>query len=402
MAAGADASTGSGIARPLVFVRRGLFSNTNLSVARMLTDVFPEHPLRVLDVWDDGLARRPAWRALNWGATAVRYGGRMALRRAAPGDCFLRTILVGRLIRRWVRQTLAEGPAPVLTFQTSSLFGADVPGVPHVIYTDHTHLTNLYYPGFDRRKLFHRRWLEEERNWYHRADLVLTMSDHVRRSLHEHYAVSPERTGCILAGSNTVVGPQADQPRPWDAQRILFLGVDWKRKGGPQLLEAFQQVRRQFPKAKLIIVGCCPAVADDGVEVVGRVPLAEVGKHLAGTSIFCLPTLAEPFGIAFLEAAEYGLPAVGTDLGAVPQMIIDGQTGRLVAPGAVSPLVAALGELLADPGKAQQWGEAGRRHVRAEFTWAAVGHRLRREVDRVWDNRKKRRCLAPGDAASSF
>lgn len=366
---------------PVVFVRRGLFSNTNLSVERVLREGFPEHPVRVVDVWADGLARRPAWRALNWGATLLRYGGRMALRRDTPGDCFLRTILFSRLVRRWVHEELARGPRPVLTFQTSSMFGADLPGVPHVIYTDHTHLTNLYYPGFDRRRLFHRRWIAEERTWYHRAARILTMSDHVRRSLHEHYEVPPERTACVLAGSNTQVGPEADQPRPWAAGRILFLGVDWPRKGGPVLLEAFRRVRASQPEATLTIVGCSPPIAEPGVNVVGRVPLAEVGRHLAGSSMLCLPTLVEPFGIAFLEAAEYGLPAIGTDLGAIPQIIRDGETGRLVPPGEAAPLAAAMAELLADPTKAQAWGEAARRHVRAEFTWAAVGHRLRAELE---------------------
>jgi len=116
------------------------------------------------------------------------------------------------------------------------------------------------------------------------------------------------------------------------AKNILFVGIDWKRKGGPVLLEAFRRVRHAHPEATLTIVGRSPEVTQPGVEVVGRLPLIEVARYYRSASIFCLPTLNEPFGLVLLEAFSYGLPIVATRIGAIPEIVEDGESGYLVGP----------------------------------------------------------------------
>ena len=94
-----------------------------------------------------------------------------------------------------------------------------------------------------------------------------------------------------------------DQSR-YQRQSILFVGVDWKRKGGPVLIEAFEIVRKTYPNAILTVVGCKPDTHVGGVNEKGRVPLEELVDYYIEASIFCMPTIEEPFGIVF--SGSYG------------------------------------------------------------------------------------------------
>jgi len=93
--------------------------------------------------------------------------------------------------------------------------------------------------------------------------------------------------------------------------------------------------------------------------------------------VFCLPTRLEPFGIAYLEAMMHRLPVVATRVGAVPDMVLEGQTGRLVEPGDAAALAAALIDVLGDPATARRYGEAGFVRATETYTWQRVGQRIR-------------------------
>jgi glycosyltransferase involved in cell wall biosynthesis len=99
--------------------------------------------------------------------------------------------------------------------------------------------------------------------------------------------------------------------------------------------------------------------------------------------VFCLPTRFEPFGIAFLEAMHWGLPCVGTDTGAVAEMIVDGDTGYAVPPDDVDALERSLCRLLRDRQLARRMGNAGRARVLSHFTWPAVVDRMSRVLAAV-------------------
>ena len=76
----------------------------------------------------------------------------------------------------------------------------------------------------------------------------------------------------------------------------------------------------------------------------------------ARATVFTMPTLWEPFGIAFLDAMACGVPCVGTAIEAVPEIVEAGRTGVLVPPGDPVALADALVALLADPARAREMG----------------------------------------------
>ena len=366
--------------KKIAFIKFGLFSHTNASVSAMLHQHFAEYELEVIDIVEL-LGRDEAAQILNALQILKYYGRDLLRRRHSFRACHFRTPYMFARIRKRMQQRLGRNVSSyVFSFQTQSLYDASVPGLPHFVYTDHTHLSNLYYPGVDRSKLFARAWIDLEASLYRNATRVFTMSQHVRHSLLEHYRCDPERVLCVFAGSN-LPGPliplQNDQYRN---QRILFAGVDWARKGGPDLIVAFKTVQDRHPNARLIIVGCSPQLELRNCDIVGRVPLDQMKNYYSQASIFCLPTRLEPFGIVFVESLLNKIPVVGSNLGAIPEIVENGKSGYLVEPNNPAELARALGELLSDPQKCSRFGEHGHRAVKERYSWDSTGKRIRQEI----------------------
>jgi glycosyltransferase involved in cell wall biosynthesis len=103
---------------------------------------------------------------------------------------------------------------------------------------------------------------------------------------------------------------------------------------------------------------------------------ADVPALLAGCDVFCLPSRAEGLPLVVLEAMAQGKPVVATAVGGTPELVADGVTGVLVAPGDAEALADALSALLADPERARQLGEAGRERVLREFSAEAAAERV--------------------------
>jgi len=113
----------------------------------------------------------------------------------------------------------------------------------------------------------------------------------------------------------------------------------------------------------------------DRVLMLQDVPHDQVGALYAGAAMFCLSSLAEPFGIVLLEAGVHGLPVVATQVGGVPEVIRDGEHGLLVPAADTPSLAAAIRRLLDDAELAQRLAGNLRTRVLQEFTWpGAVQH----------------------------
>ena len=160
----------------------------------------------------------------------------------------------------------------------------------------------------------------------------------------------------------------------------IFVGMDWERKGGPELVEAFKKVLTVHPDARLIIVGCSPQITVPNCDVVGRIPSREVHTYYNASAVFCLPTILEPFGLVFIEAMSHRLPVVGTNIGAIPDFVVEGHNGHLVSPRDSSSLADALIDLVGNPEKCRRFGEAGRRIAAERYNWKAVSALLREHI----------------------
>ncbi len=367
--------------KKILLIKRGSFSYTNESVIKLLEREFPDHPVEVIDIQDDLFSANPALVWVNWFAVFLYYFPQLLMRVHDPRACFLRTPYIARAVHRKLPSLLRSPPVEYLfSLQTSSIYDASVEGIPNFVYTDHTHKTNLYYPTFDHRKFFSRAWVAEEALIYKNARKIFTLGGHVEKSLVEHYGIPPAKVRCVFAGSNAeyAVGKELAAPKllendGYTNKRVVFIGVDWERKGGPELVEAFRKVIEKVPDARLDVVGCSPQVDCPGVNVIGRVPIGEVRDWFAKASVFCLPTKVEPFGIVFVEALAHKLPVIASDIGAIPQIVEHGKSGFLCDPTDTDAIAGHLLTLLGDPAMCKSFGEAGCQRVEEVMNWDAVG-----------------------------
>jgi glycosyltransferase involved in cell wall biosynthesis len=275
-----------------------------------------------------------------------------------------------------------------LVFETQTLFA---PGMrlewPYVVYTDNTYtLTRRYYPEWaPLRRGAGDRWAELEGETLRGARFVFTMSDFAREGLVDDYGCDPDRV--VFAGAGATLRDSPPPERDYGACIALFVGMDFERKGGRLLLEAWPSVTRKVPAAELWIVGPRqepPAALPTGVRWMGYLPSrADVADAYRRASVFAFPTLFEPLGLVVLEAMGHGLPVVGPDFAGPGEIVCHGETGLLVPRGEVAPLAEALATLLSDPALAERMGRRGHREVLERHTWAHVAERMAPWIERA-------------------
>jgi phosphatidylinositol alpha-1,6-mannosyltransferase len=200
----------------------------------------------------------------------------------------------------------------------------------------------------------------------------------------------------VLAG--TPVVPLALEERPAegavDAGLLRRLGQGYllivgrmapgeRYKGHDQVME----ILPQLPEARLVVVGegddrprLAARAADLGlarrVAFTGFVSEATLAELYRRAAVFVMPSLGEGFGLVYLEAMRAGKPCVAARGSAAEEVVVDGETGLLVAQDDPGALAAALRLLLGSPDRARRMGEAGYRRWRSELNAGLFRARL--------------------------
>ncbi len=170
---------------------------------------------------------------------------------------------------------------------------------------------------------------------------------------------------------NGVVRPPVPPPRPSGATlRLVLLGRIGARKGVPELLDALssETMRRRSWQATLAGDGEVAHYAEraralglgERVSFPGWIGRQESSDLLAGSDILVLPSHAENLPMSVIEALAHGVAVVTTPVGAVPDLLTDGQTALLVPPGDAAALAAALARLIDDEALRCRLAAAGR------------------------------------------
>ncbi|HYE34982.1 glycosyltransferase [Methylocaldum sp.] len=164
------------------------------------------------------------------------------------------------------------------------------------------------------------------------------------------------------------------------------------RKGHEVLFDALAMVLAHHPKTRVLLFGQGPMEAElqksvrargleDSVTFAGyRTDMARVMPCL---DLVVHPAWMEGLGVSLLEAAACGVPIVATRAGGIPEVVKDGVNGRLIEPGDSTALASAIKDLLDDPTRRREQGQAGRRLVLDRFSVDAMvqgNHRVYRQV----------------------
>jgi glycosyltransferase involved in cell wall biosynthesis len=276
--------------------------------------------------------------------------------------------------------------------QTLNLFDfTGVRGKRTVSYNDTNLLamTKFYPEVANPNSTVIRSALRYESGVYERTDLLFTMSRWAADTFIRDVGIKASKLEPVGAGIN-VADPEPCPNKRYDTKNILFIGRDFYCKGGYTLLEAFERVRAEMPAATLTLIGS----RDVPPVPAGVTSLGFVSKRTPGgaqtiidayhnASVFVMPSLWEPFGIAILEAQAHALPCVGSDAFAMTELIRDTEAGYVVTPKDSAGLARALLSLLKDPTACAQMGANGRRRQQEYYTWGGVAQRIRDRLART-------------------
>jgi glycosyltransferase involved in cell wall biosynthesis len=230
-----------------------------------------------------------------------------------------------------------------------------------------------------------RRWLPLQ--WVfapslRRADRIIAISESVRRFLVNVERAPAEKIEVIPYGLDAEAFARDVHPGAFRREigagenpLIGFVGRMVNQKGVDVLLRAFALVERSHPTAKLILAG-------DGPDRPALMRLAkslglqramflgwrnDAANILADIDLLVVPSRWEGFGLVALEAMAMGKPVAASEVSALPEIVVPGDTGLLLTPGSVEELAEGIQAILSDPKRAAGMGRAGRERVRKEF-----------------------------------
>ncbi|MFA7169673.1 MAG: glycosyltransferase family 4 protein [Candidatus Paceibacterota bacterium] len=173
---------------------------------------------------------------------------------------------------------------------------------------------------------------------------------------------------------------ELSSPRPMENwNRILFVGRLDREKGVRFLLEAYVRLRDKYPDLKLCIVGegqergqLQKRIKDLGMEnsikIVGYKSQEEISELYRKTTLLVVPSLhPDNLPTVCIEAMAIGRPIVASDVGGIPELVSNGETGILVPPADAQSLAIAIDTLLSNRKLIQEMGQAGRKKAEKEF-----------------------------------
>ena len=240
---------------------------------------------------------------------------------------------------------------------------------------------------------------------YSHAQAIIAVSEGMRRDILAAYPqVDPSRVHVVHNGIDTdAYRPDASVEAlerhgvPLDRPYVLFVGRITRQKGLAHLLAA----ARDFAEGTvLVLCASSPDTPEMGEEIAQAVEvlraergadsviwieeqasLDDVRQLLTHARVFACPSVYEPLGIVNLEAMACEAPVVASAVGGIPEVVVDGVTGLLVAYDPADPaaletgLADAINALVADPARAKAMGRAGRARAIADFSWDAIAQR---------------------------
>lgn len=264
------------------------------------------------------------------------------------------------------------------------LLHADLYGIPAARRARIPFVVSSQHNDDRFRRTLPMRWLHR---WlWRRTDRGIAISGAIRQFVIDYAGAPPDRVITIHYGLDptTVTAPPDARAAlrallgiPGDAPVVGSVCRLAEQKGLIYGLRAFSQVAARFPHAHYVIAGDGPLRPQLEAEAarLGVAPNVhflgwrdDARAIMAGLDVLLAPSLWEGFGLVFLEAMALRVPVIATRVSAIPEVVIDGETGWLVPPRDPDATGAALDEALADPSAARLRGANGRRRLAERFS----------------------------------
>lgn len=255
------------------------------------------------------------------------------------------------------------------------------------------------------------------------ADAIIAVSAGTKEDILRAYPeVEPDRIHVIYNGIDLAEYQKTEETKALTdygvdpaVPYVLFVGRITRQKGVTHLVDA---IRHMPPETQVVLCAGAPDTPEIAAELRAKVENArrdhprivwiekmvtrqETIQFYSHARVFCCPSVYEPFGIINLEAMACRAPVVASATGGIKEVVMDGETGYLVPfeqdPVTSFPrdperfakdLAARINQLMNDPERCRQFGEAGRRRVEEQFSWTAIAHQTIALYRHLIDQRK--------------
>lgn len=355
-------------------------------------------PLYMLSCW--GKEKQRTWSGTNWGllnalnrrvsVVDVDLGAIKApfleralrkLGKPSPADLGL-----GAIYRQQAELGTRKWDGPILQF-------AEIldnrPMAPTFIYqdlsADYVHYMSRHLPeifSVSNFQMVAPKYIDERRrlqNHYYRNHCqgIFTMGHWLKDDLVNRTGIDPKIVHVAGGGINLDARLIDDTHKK--RNKVLFVGRDFVRKGGPLTLEAFRLLRARIPDAQLYVAGPAqdPLLGESltGYHFLGECDAPTLSRLFNLCDVFCMPSIFEAYGLVFIEALCYGLPCIGRNRYEMPYFIEDGKTGLLLRNDSAQELCDCMAQILENE-VFYETVKSRRAQYLKEYSWDAVAERI--------------------------
>lgn len=251
--------------------------------------------------------------------------------------------------------------------------------VDYLYYIYQNHPEVFAFSSFQNIKpeYIERRRILQNDYYMNRCKGIFTMGNWLRLDLINRTGIDPSKVFAVGGGLN--LDPSLISDKPKERRRILFVGRDFQRKGGPLTISAFRLLKQKMPEAELYVAGpASDPIGGEGLpgyHFMGDCNHEQLSQLFNLCDIFCMPSIFEAYGLVFIEALCYGLPCIGRDRYEMPFFIEDGRTGLLMKGDTPDELCSYMNTLL-NEGSFYDNVKLNRPKYLSEYSWDSVADRI--------------------------
>jgi glycosyltransferase involved in cell wall biosynthesis len=253
-----------------------------------------------------------------------------------------------------------------------------------------------YYPKFSNLVSYNiRQGIELDKRAFANASHCMLASDWNKNSAVNDYGIDANKISVVPCGANMDMIPAiTDLNLNTSGQcRLLFLAVEWGRKGGDIALETFRLLKQKGINPHLHIIGCVPPYdlsSDKRITIIpfldknNQEGLNQLHNIFLQTDFLLLPTRAECAGVVFSEASAYGIPSITTNTGGVSSYVQDGINGYALPFDAGADIYAQkIEQLVLDPQAMKNLKLSGRKYYDEKLNWNLWGRQFQQIAERL-------------------
>lgn len=228
-----------------------------------------------------------------------------------------------------------------------------------------------------------------EKSALNKCELIIYWSDWAAEEAIKTYGISASKVKVVPAGANIESDRTLNDickivdARSSNTCKLLFLGIDWLRKGGNVALEVAKELNKIGINTEFTIVGCQPMTDEPLPKFVNSLGFinksTKEGKNtinqlLSDSHFLILPSQAECYGIVFCEANSFGVPCLATNVGGIPTIIKDNVNGKTFSVNAkVSDYCTYIASLMANYSEYKQLALSSFNEYQSRLNWSVAG-----------------------------